>query len=83
MRTERDEQRCILIIQACCVLHNLLIATWKDFVTSEELNDILGDDFSYRKWDRVQDDYYEFEEDHRRRELLVDEMREIDPEEDS
>ncbi|OXG26864.1 hypothetical protein J008_02966 [Cryptococcus neoformans] len=61
-RTVTDEARLYLVIQACMVLHNLLVETWKDSLTTSEVAGVMnideraagvGDQVANRRRDEV------------------------------
>lgn len=41
-RTITDEARLYLVIQACMVLHNLVLGTWKDSLTTSEVEEVMN-----------------------------------------
>jgi hypothetical protein len=49
MMSDRDEQRAVLAIVAGCVLHNLLINTYKEHLTDEDLAWAIGDEHRWRR----------------------------------
>lgn len=43
-QTVTDETRLYLVIQTCMVLHNLLVETWKDSLTTFEVEGVMNID---------------------------------------
>lgn len=41
-RAVRDEARFCAISQACLILHNLLLGTWKDSLTATEVEEVMS-----------------------------------------
>lgn len=83
LKSERDDQRAILVCQAAIILHNLLINTWKDNLTDEELRSVLGEENMQRRRElaRARRDLVEYDPEEIRREQLFDQMLELDQDE--
>lgn len=80
MRTNIDDRRVILVIQACCILHNLCISTWRDHLSDLDLQRLAGEDYAHQRRQTEARGLLIYKENERRRERLVDEMAELDPE---
>ena len=78
-----DQARCQAIIQACFILHNLCVATWQDYITEEGARRKYGSDYMERSRVIEQNNrqYGRIKEEWMRRENLVDDMLELEPEE--
>lgn len=48
MRTDKDNQRMVLVMNACCILHNLCVRTWQDFITPDEALQARREAYSYQ-----------------------------------
>jgi hypothetical protein len=73
VKTEDDEAVAHGMIQAACVLHNLLITTWTMFVTEEDIAEIMREEQIMQERTIVTEGgCEELPEHHRRREELVD-----------
>jgi len=75
----KDEARAHGFIQAACILHNILIFTWFDVLSHEEVEKIMQREarMRRRRYIRWQDEV-DIMELHRQRERLVDEMLELE-----
>lgn len=81
LRTEQDEVRAHAIIQCAFILHNHFIKTAEEYVTDEDLQELLEEEETYRKWQIEREDAYDAVSHlHQRRERLVDEMLELQDE---
>ncbi|WVN90812.1 uncharacterized protein L203_106055 [Cryptococcus depauperatus CBS 7841] len=79
MRTERDDMRLILTLNAACILHNLFLGSWKAVVDTDDLQDIMHEEREVRAERLRHKDYSKrFPEQYRRREEVVREMQMID-----
>lgn len=80
LRTVEDEAFAIGMIQAAMVLHNLLVRTWKDYVTEEDIHKEINDARPWRDSARAVYEQYSHENGTpQRRELLVREMLALNP----
>ena len=77
MRTARDDQRMNLYMLAACMLHNMCLATWKDFLSDDQLKEVMTDEYMTKKHiiDRTQ--FAEWDVDCQRREDIALDMVEL------
>ena len=69
------------MIQAACIVHNLLITSWVDTIAREELAKIMEREQRMQRRRRAIQVQHDVMESHMRRERLVDEMLEWEDEE--
>jgi len=81
MRTDNDDKRMVLVMQACVVLHNLTVSTWKECLTDQEIAEANGDDYLGRKRHVEAREMLMAVPNERRREEVVDEMLALEPDE--
>lgn len=81
MRTANDDARMILVMQACVVLHNLTISTWRECMTDQEMYEAMDDKYKHPKRQQEADNMLVVVPNERRREELVDEMLALEPDE--
>ena len=79
MRTDIDDRRMVLTMQACCILHNLCISTWRDHLSDQDLVELAGDEYAHPKRTMEARGLLIYEQSERRREELVDEMAALEP----
>ena len=64
------------MIQAACILHNMIVSTWMDTISRKKLQEIMDREARMRRRRRPMQIQEEVMESHIRRERLVDEMLE-------
>ena len=82
MKSTKDEARALGMIQCACILHNMLITTWIDILSPDELDKIMERERRMRQR-RVLNQPADLAvlETHARRERLVTQMLELEEEE--
>jgi len=82
VKSLKDEARAHGFIQAAYILHNILISTWLDVLSEEEVEKIMQREARMRRrlYTRRQTEV-DIIESHRRRERFVDEMLELEEDE--
>nr|ODN95619.1 hypothetical protein L204_04160 [Cryptococcus depauperatus CBS 7855] len=79
MWTEKDDKRMILTMNAACILHNLLLRSWRAVLNADDLQSIMHEDREMQAERLRHGDYFrQFPEQYRRRQEVVREMQMID-----
>ncbi|OCF70900.1 hypothetical protein I204_08450 [Kwoniella mangroviensis CBS 8886] len=79
-KTEKDEARLHSIVKVCCMLHNMLVGTWAQALSSQERSKTWGQDRLMRHRVIGQNEV-ERKADWQRRRDLISEMLELEPRE--
>jgi hypothetical protein len=80
MANESDDERMVLVMNACCILHNLCVRTWQDFINIDDVVRYRREDLEYRASDPAEEALGPIQNGIRRREELVDALIDLNPE---